>query len=100
MISLSTDFYAVSTEAYTHWPAFAEELVRATQAVCKTYNIPYATRIGLRYINVIADEHAVGVNQGMYGLLRPELTALLQTEPFQAPDVALTQVKTSEGKTR
>jgi uncharacterized protein (TIGR04255 family) len=98
MVSLSTGFYTVSTQAYTHWAAFAVELERATQAVRETYDITYATRIGLRYINVVSDEHAEGATLGMYDLLRPELTALLRTAPFRSPSLALTQVKTSEGE--
>lgn len=97
MVSLSADFYAVSTEAYTHWAAFAEELHRATRAVRETYDIPYATRIGLRYVNIISGECTGNATQGIYDLLRPELTALLQTEAFHLPLLALTQVKVSEG---
>ncbi len=89
-VGLAPDFYALSTQVYQHWVGFADDLRYITEAVCGEYDIPYATRIGLRYINVIdASFTPTGEFAAVYDLLRPELTVMLRTDVVVSPDYAM-----------
>jgi uncharacterized protein (TIGR04255 family) len=86
LVSLALDFYALSTTAYTHWSDFLDFLLLANRAARKTYKIPYATRIGLRYINQLTPENTKsGDVAEMLDTLRPELTTLLRVEAWDEP---------------
>jgi uncharacterized protein (TIGR04255 family) len=94
-ISLAPDFYAISTAKYVSWQAFMDDLRFSTEAVLATYHIQYSTRIGLRYINVLNTSNTkTGSFPEVLGLLRPELTALLEMEAIQEPYLGLTQLRT------
>lgn len=79
MVSLALNFYALSTTSYTHWRDFLELLQLVNQAACEAYDIPYAARVGLRYINHLTLENT-GANSvaELLEILRPELTMLLR----------------------
>lgn len=83
-VSLTVNFYAVSTRNYTHWQAFATDLLLAHEAVQRVYQPAYATRIGLRYINrlTLANTQAPD-KEALFNLLRPELSALLRGPVWQ-----------------
>ncbi len=94
MLSLASDFYALSFTDYEHWAGFADWLSHAAEAVREVYTIPYSTRIGLRYINVIdrgfgdfADFDAV------LDLFRDELTAMLRTDVIRSPELAMHRIE-------
>jgi uncharacterized protein (TIGR04255 family) len=91
--SLSINFYALSTKSYTHWPDFVEFLLFLNQAARDVYELPYATRVGLRYINQITFENT-GVDSiaDLWAILRPELTALLRVDCWDAPEKMHTQL--------
>lgn len=80
-ISLAVDFYALSYSQYRHWSDFAADLQLVHETMQQVYNLNYATRIGLRYINRLTlDNTDCKSKAELFGLLRPELTALLQGE--------------------
>jgi uncharacterized protein (TIGR04255 family) len=86
-VSLAPDFYAVTTNNYTHWQEFADALQFAHKAVLDTYNLPYATRIGLRYINRLTLHNTNSQTKNeLFSLVCSELTALLQGEVWQDTD--------------
>jgi len=86
MVSLALNFYALSTTSYTHWRDFLELLQLVNQAACEVYNLPYAVRVGLRYINHLTLENT-GVNSvaELLEVLRPELTMLLRSDCWDEP---------------
>jgi uncharacterized protein (TIGR04255 family) len=95
-VSLSQDFYALSVTNYNRWGDFAEQLAFITNAARSIFNIPYAIRIGLRYINAL-DIHFVESEQfsDVIDLLRNELTVMLKTGVIEDPDLALQRIQTS-----
>jgi uncharacterized protein (TIGR04255 family) len=98
-VSLSTDFFALSTDQYTHWADFADELAYVSEAIHEVYTIPYGSRIGLRYINFI-DQTFVEDDrfEGIYALLRPELTAMLCSDVVTMPVFAISQIRAEDGE--
>ena len=84
VISLTQDFYALSTTAYEHWQAFAGHLTTAHDAVLEVYEPAHAIRVGLRFVNRLTIENTqTNSEDEMLGLLRPELTALLTADGWK-----------------
>ena len=85
-VSLALNFYALSTTSYTHWRDFLELLQLVNQAACEVYDLPYAVRVGLRYINHLTLENT-GANSvaELWEILRPELTVLLRGDCWCEP---------------
>ncbi len=52
-LTLTPDFYALSTSAYRRWTDFADDLEYVQEGILSQYKIAHAKRIGLRYINHI-----------------------------------------------
>ena len=76
-VSLTVDFYALSSKQYNHWQDFAACLQLATDAMQEIYSPAYATRIGLRYINQLTAENTGASNrEALLNLLNPSLTAV------------------------
>ncbi len=95
MFSLSENFFALSTEDYEHWSAFADDLKYVFDATQKVYSIPYATRIGLRYINFIDRSFASTDDiQHIFSLITPELTSMLRADVVTPPVQSMAQVRT------
>lgn len=92
-ISLSSDFYALSTSKYTNWGDFGSDLGLAHDTARTVYKLPYATRIGVRYINRLTFENT-GANDAaeLLGIVRQELTALVTSEGWSAPQELLSQL--------
>lgn len=86
-VSLTTNFYAVSTYQYVHWQEFATDLQLIHDTVQQVYQPAYATRIGLRYINrlTLANTHTQSKNE-LFSLLRPQITALLSGPVWEDAD--------------
>jgi len=85
-VSLQLNFYALSTISYTHWRDFLELLRLVNQAACEVYDIPYAVRVGLRYINHLTLENTGANNVAeLWEILRPELTMLLRGDCWDEP---------------
>jgi len=98
-VSLALEFYALSTTAYTHWRDFSALLAFVSTAAQEIYSLPYATRIGLRYINNLTSENT-GANSvaDLLNILRPELTALLNQDPWDEPLDMFNQVLLAAGE--
>lgn len=95
-VSLAPDFYSLSVTAYQSWPHFADHLEYVAEAAQEVYKIPYATRIGLRYINVLDEAFSDSGDFGeVFDLLRGELIAMLKTGVISAPDLAIHRIRTA-----
>ena len=55
-VSLTKNFIALSTHAYTRWEEFAKRLDRILAAFIQAYQPAYFSRVGLRYINAFRRE--------------------------------------------
>ena len=101
IITLSTDFYALSTTAYTVWDDFSRNLMLAHEAVRTVYRPEFSTRIGLRYVNELIPSH-LGLSSldDVISLLRPELTSMIHTDAWSMPTEMLCQLllEDSNGK--
>lgn len=93
VISLALNFYALSTTSYTHWADFLDLLQLANQAAQDVYDLPYAVRVGLRYINHLTCENT-GANSvtELWEVLRPEITMLLGNDCWDEPLEMLSQL--------
>jgi uncharacterized protein (TIGR04255 family) len=84
--SLALDFFALSTVNYTHWRDFIELLQLLNHAAEEVYDLPYAVRIGLRYINQLTFDNTGSASvTELWDMLRPELTALPRSNCWDAP---------------
>lgn len=52
-ISLCSDFLAVKTVRYTRWETFLSHIQCAISALRSSYDVPFYSRLGLRYVNII-----------------------------------------------
>jgi uncharacterized protein (TIGR04255 family) len=87
LASLGINFYAVSTTAYTHWSEFLDLILFVHRAACDVYELPYAARVGLRYINHITYGNTGATSPpGLWDILRPEITAMLRSECWDIPE--------------
>jgi len=92
-LALGMDFFALSTKRYSHWDTFLNDLKLGYDAVQKIYQIPYATRIGLRFINRFNKTNTGCADFGqILDLFRPELTCLIRADVWQEPSEYLSQV--------
>ena len=92
-VSLALNFYALSTTSYTHWKDFLELLQLVNEAAREVYNLPYAVRVGLRYINRLTFENTgTSSVRELWEILRPELTALLRKDCWDEPVEMLNQL--------
>lgn len=93
VVSLSADFYAVSTTAYTRWPTFAESLEIATTAVRDVYEPAYARRVGLRYVNRLTFENTgTRSAKSLWRVVRPALTTMLRQDSWDEPQEMLNRL--------
>jgi uncharacterized protein (TIGR04255 family) len=92
VVTLTSNFYALSTTVYTHWADFLEYFQLVNQAA-QVYELPYATRVGLRYINKLTfDNTGASSVQELLDILRPEMTVLLTSDCWDEPVEAVNQV--------
>jgi uncharacterized protein (TIGR04255 family) len=101
LISLGTEAYALSTTNYGLWADFARDLALVHNAAVTVYNLPYAKRVGLRYINQIdLDNTGCTSLDELKQVLRPELVSLLTTSAWNRPEEMVSQVrlKDSDGQ--
>ena len=100
-VSLAPDFYALSTTSYRHWADFADHLAYAANAAQDVYATPYATRIGLRYINVLDHTFSPsGEFGGVLELLRDELTVMLKSDAILSPELAMQRIQATTDEDR
>jgi uncharacterized protein (TIGR04255 family) len=92
-VALAQDFFALSTRGYTHWHEFKDDLALIYKAMVNIYQIPYATRVGLRFINLITLENTGCKNlEEMFGLFKQELVCLLQSKEISGFSEAIVQL--------
>jgi len=97
--TLSVDFFALTTHRYTIWGEFAADLALIHEAVVDIITPPYATRIGLRYVNTLtAASSGKETIDEIAGMLRPELTSLLQTDAWDSPIEMVNTVVIPDGE--
>lgn len=76
LISLSTDFLAMSTLSYSSWAEFKQLIALGLEALLGTYTNIDATRTGLRYVNAIeARTYGYQTWNQMLDVFSPELVA-------------------------
>jgi uncharacterized protein (TIGR04255 family) len=92
--TLNVDSYALSTRNYTHWPSFSDALAYIAEGFQAVYEVPYATRIGLRYVNLLGTA-STGLESfdDVLDLLREELTIMLRTDVILSPRQAMQQIR-------
>lgn len=77
VIVLAQDFVAVSTSAYERWENFKPHVELAARSLVEAYEPAHATRVGLRYTNVVV-RSALGLERVAWReLLAPELLGML-----------------------
>jgi uncharacterized protein (TIGR04255 family) len=92
-ITVTADSYALTTNRYTVWDEFAHDLQLAHDAMQQVYELPFSTRIGLRYVNVFLPSQTGYETLAELGqLLRSELTCLLSVDAWSTPKELLTQI--------
>ena len=93
VVSLALNFYALSTVAYTHWADFLNHLQSVNRAAREVYSLPYAERVGLRYINhlTLGNTGSSSVAE-LWDILRPELTVLLRNDCWDQPQEMVSQL--------
>ena len=92
-VTLAEDFFALSSIRYTVWEEFASDLSLVNDAVNDIYEPSHATRIGLRYVNIL-DPEKLGLAslQEVVSLLQSELTSLYQAEVWGEPSQMAVQL--------
>ena len=87
-VTLAEDFFALSSTKYVVWEEFAADLQLASESVTGIYEPSHATRIGLRYVNVLDPEKLeLSSLADVTDLLQPELRALYRADVWSEPSV-------------
>ena len=94
-ITLASDSLSVSCSRYDSWEDFLPHVTRALDAFYRTYRLPISTRIGLRYVNVIARDELGLSDQPWSALLQSYIAGAflgpsLSEADFQAKTTILT----------
>lgn len=98
-ITLTTDFYSLSTTQYTVWEEFAQDLTLAHEAVQRIYRPGFSVRTGLRYVDqVTASKLRVKTFDEVVNLFRPELTSLLRVDVWDDPAAMLCGLLLEDGE--
>ena len=85
-VTLASDFFALSTTHYDVWESFTSDLKMIHDAVDSIYQPSFATRIGLRYINLLRPGRLglPGIREVMR-LIRAELTSAFYAPVWSEP---------------
>ncbi|GIW96036.1 MAG: hypothetical protein KatS3mg110_4077 [Pirellulaceae bacterium] len=103
---LAPDFCALTTSRYIRWEEFRERLWHAVQVVAQRYRIPYFTRVGLRYQDLIVRSELGLADTPWRELLRVSVAGLLADPDVQetyfdeALSVALLNLGEADAKCR
>ncbi|ASP19999.1 sporadTIGR04255: family protein [Antarctobacter heliothermus] len=82
-ISLCSDFVAIKTESYERWEDFFSHIKNAVGALRGAYDIPYFSRIGLRYVDVIKREDLGLADTSWSELIRESALGLLGDDEIE-----------------
>lgn len=92
-VSLSIDFFALSSKQYTGWVDFSEKLSFVKSAFLKEFNPSFVSRIGLRFINRFNLENVGADNfEEVLDLFRSDLTCLIRSNTWSDPVESLSQI--------
>jgi uncharacterized protein (TIGR04255 family) len=99
--ALAMDFFALSTKQYLHWKNFVQDVELGYEAVQKVYQLPYATRIGLRFINRFDQKNTGCIStEQILDLFRPELTCLIRADAWKEPQGFFSQIILNDDKAK
>ncbi|MBX3065862.1 MAG: TIGR04255 family protein [Anaerolineae bacterium] len=74
-VSISANFFAITTTQYSGWTSFASDFRLAAQSVFDIYKLSVLNRIGLRYVNTLTTENTQSEEfASVMEFIRPELT--------------------------
>lgn len=76
MISLASEFTAISTSQYRNWANFSGEIELSLNALGDVYKPAFVSRVGLRYRNVIDREQLGLPDRTWRELINPDLLGL------------------------
>lgn len=76
-VNLTSTFIAISTRKYTQWEEFSEKVRRVVKAFQETYEVPFYTRVGLRYIDVIQRSVLGLSNEKWSDLVKPHVLGVV-----------------------
>lgn len=95
-VNLTSTFIAISTRKYTQWEEFSEKVRRVVKAFQETYEVPFYTRVGLRYIDVIQRSVLGLSNEKWSDLVKPHVLGVVtQFEDSMNSYVSQTEFKDS-----
>lgn len=93
-VSLAPDFFALVSKSYDDWAGFSDHLRFVSEAFQRVYSIDYATRIGLRYVNVLTLENSGARSlQELISIVREELVVLLRLPEIENPYVVKQEIR-------
>ncbi len=93
-VTLAPHFVAFTSEVYKSWLDYRDDLSFLINAFQKTYNIQYATRIGLRYINVLTIENTKSEEfSEIISLLRDEIVTYFRISEIENPHIVKQEVR-------
>jgi len=91
--TLGIDFFSLSTKDYHQWKNFISDYQLLESAVKSIYQIPYAKRVGLRFINRFTLQNTISKNaEELISLFRKELTCLYKTDCWKNPEEMVYQI--------
>ena len=76
-MNLTSTFIAISTRKYTQWEEFSEKVRQVVKAFQETYEVPFYTRVGLRYIDVIQRSVLGLSNEKWSDLVKPHVLGVV-----------------------
>ena len=76
-VNLTSTFIAISTRKYTQWEEFSEKVRQVVKAFQETYEVPFYTRVGLRYIDVIQRSVLGLSNEKWSDLVKPHVLGVV-----------------------
>jgi uncharacterized protein (TIGR04255 family) len=94
-VTLAPDFFALVSKSYTTWIDFREKLQYVTEAIQSIYRIPYANRVGLRFINVFTIENTGTSDfEELTDIFCDSLVTLLRIPEIESPYVLNQEIRT------
>ncbi|WP_118857095.1 TIGR04255 family protein [Sphingomonas mesophila] len=86
-ITLTSEYIALSTDSYERWESFDAHLNAALAALLSSYSVPFFSRIGLRYLDVIS-RAKLGIPDARWSdLIRASALGLLAEDDIPIADV-------------
>jgi uncharacterized protein (TIGR04255 family) len=93
-VALAPDFLALVSNQYTKWHEFSDYLSFVFKAFQDIYHIQYATRIGLRYINVLTFQNTrTNTLSELIGMVRDEVVVLFRISEIEEPYVVKQEIR-------